>query len=159
MEKDNLSDIKLVKTKKHKKHWEYSYTIGKDTYNIKHTDRGNWELRLKNTLLARFQTSLTEIKEKLKERKDCYESTQNALKEGGWVCPKGCHIDHVLVEYTETAFGVRKHKLDDEQLDNDYESETTDYDNYETHDTICPECSSRVDWQEPENSVDFIRKL
>ena len=144
--------IKLVKTKKKKnKKNVYKYK----EYTISYSDHVGyfkWNI-YKGTNLSNSSFNLEGIKK-------IFADYEKVKQEGGWLCPKGCLIDHVVTDYSEVVSGINKHNLTDQELCDQYDSEQMDSDGYERDsDARCPYCDEQVKWYKPENSVKFIKEM
>jgi len=104
--------------------------------------------------------NLKELKKYVKGIVKRYRATKKVNLEGGWRCPKGCWIDSIESGFNETVYGIERYLLNDKKLENSYEREDTESDNYyRDGDATCPICGKEVEWYEPPNSIRFIKDL
>jgi hypothetical protein len=152
--------MKLVKTnKKFNDRCIYEVELHGITYTVKWVGT-YWDILGKNNKHIGYQSKIKEVELFFDKLNKEYLEMQEEIKDGGWVCPNGCVIDKVETHYSETVYGTKTYYLTDQNFDEAVDYETDDSDNHnDDHEPTCPRCASNCVWQEPVNSVKYIKNL
>jgi len=146
----------ILKRTKKKCKGKFIYTCG--NYTIKKSEGNSyWNIYFENEKNCSdccvFKDIIGNIEIDIKSR-----NRLNLLEKskGGWRCPKGCEIDHVVIPFSEVCYGTETCGIYDEDLSEPDNRDTQDWDNYETELPECPKCGKKVEWSNGENSLNFI---